>query len=68
LGSGHFSSVWLAFNIKDKNLYALKVMRSHERYARTGQAEENMNKLVAENYNDPFWIKNLRHVLREPDL
>lgn len=32
MGYGHFSTVWLAFNVKDKQLYALKIMRSHARY------------------------------------
>jgi len=32
MGWGHFSTVWLAFNYKDKRLYALKIMRSKQRY------------------------------------
>ena len=32
LGWGHFSTVWLALNFKDKKLYALKIMRSQRKY------------------------------------
>jgi len=32
MGWGHFSTVWLAFNFKDKRLYALKIMRSQQKY------------------------------------
>ena len=60
MGWGHFSTVWLAFNIKDKQLYALKVMRSHKRYIKTGIEEEEFNLHVAENYDNPTWVKSVK--------
>ena len=53
MGWGHFSTVWLVFNIKDKRLYALKVMRSHPKYIQTGIDEEAINRIVADNYENP---------------
>ena len=63
MGWGHFSTVWLAFNFKDKKLYALKIMRSHPRYVRTGFEEEAINRLVADNHDDPAWLKSVKERL-----
>jgi serine/threonine-protein kinase SRPK3 len=60
MGWGHFSTVWLAFNIKDKKLYALKIMRGHTRYLRTAYDEEAINRIVAENHDNPSWIESLK--------
>jgi serine/threonine protein kinase len=60
LGWGHFSTVWLAFNIKDRQLYALKVMRAQEKYIYVGFAEEAINRLVAENFDHPDWVYKVR--------
>lgn len=59
MGWGHFSTVWLAFNNKDKQLYALKIMRSHSRYIQTGFDEETINRLVAESHDHPSWVKSV---------
>ena len=32
LGWGHFSTVWLAYKLSDRQLYALKIQRSAEKY------------------------------------
>ena len=53
LGWGHFSTVWLAFNIKDKKMYALKIMRSHPKYYDTGYDEEELCRIVFENAYNP---------------
>ena len=60
LGWGHFSTVWLAFNIKDKRMYALKIMRSHTKYLDSAYDEEELCKIVTENAFNPNWIKTIR--------
>ena len=64
MGWGHFSTVWLAFNIKDKQLYALKIMRSHSRYAKHGYDEETINRVIAENRDHPLWLKIVKGQLK----
>jgi hypothetical protein len=53
MGWGHFSTVWLAFNFKDKRLYALKIMRSQLRYQEHGLEEETLNRVIADNHDNP---------------
>ena len=60
MGWGHFSTVWLAFNFKDKRLYALKVMRSQLRYQDHGLEEETLNRVIADNHDNPLWVKSLK--------
>lgn len=59
IGWGHFSTVWLAFNNKDKKLYALKIMRSHSRYIQVGFSEETINRIIAESHDHPSWVKSV---------
>lgn len=63
LGWGHFSTVWLAFNLTDKKLYALKILRSHKKYINQGFDEEELCKTISENYNDPIWNKAAKKYL-----
>ena len=65
MGWGHFSTVWLAFNNKDKQLYALKIMRSHSRYIQTGFDEETINRLVAESHDHPSWVKSVQDRIKD---
>ena len=44
LGWGHFSTVWLAFSLADKKLYALKVLKSHKKYLESAFDEEEICK------------------------
>ena len=57
LGWGHFSTVWLAFNISDKKLYALKIMRSNPRYEKVGFDEQEMIRVIMENQGHERWMK-----------
>ena len=66
LGWGHFSTVWLAFNIHDKKLYALKILRSHKKYINSGFDEEELCKTIADNYNNPLWNKSVKLYLKSP--
>jgi serine/threonine-protein kinase SRPK3 len=42
LGWGHFSTVWLAIKIQDRQLYALKVQKSAEKYTESALEEEEI--------------------------
>lgn len=42
LGWGHFSTVWLAFKLSDKQLYALKMQKSAEKYIESAFEEEDI--------------------------
>ena len=55
LGFGHFSTVWLAFKLSDKQLYALKILKSHPKYLESGFEEEEILYDVASNYKDEYW-------------
>lgn len=68
LGWGHFSTVWLAFNIKDKRLYALKIMRGHPRYLRTAFDEEAINRVVADNHDNPTWVQSVKDRTKPSEL
>jgi serine/threonine-protein kinase SRPK3 len=63
LGFGAFSTVWLSLNIKDRKLYALKVMKSAEKYTKASFNEEEINRLVAENHNSPVWVESVKRYL-----
>ena len=47
LGWGHFSTVWLAFKLSDKQLYALKIQKSADRYTESAFEEEEILYRVA---------------------
>lgn len=47
LGWGHFSTVWLAFKLSDKQLYALKIQKSAEKYVDSAFEEEEILNEVA---------------------
>ncbi|CDW77938.1 serine threonine protein kinase [Stylonychia lemnae] len=68
LGWGHFSTVWLAFNLSDKKLYALKIIRSHKKYLSSAYDEEAICKIIADNYQNSVWVKSVRQYLNNPAL
>ena len=59
LGWGHFSTVWLAFKLSDKQLYALKIQKSADKYTESGFEEEEILFEVASNFRDEKWKKFL---------
>ena len=61
LGWGHFSTVWLAFSLADKNLYALKFQKSAKKYTESAYDEEGILKVLAENYHQAEWVKSVKH-------
>ena len=68
LGWGHFSTVWLAFKLSDKQLYALKIQKSAHKYTESGFEEEEILHEVATNYQDPKWVKFLQKFYDDPNL
>ena len=68
LGWGHFSTVWLAFKLSDKQLYALKMQKSARKYSESGFEEEEILHEVATNYQDPKWVKFLQKFYDDPNL
>ena len=68
LGWGHFSTVWLAFSVSDKKLYALKVIKSHKKYLESAYDEEAICRIIAENYASAQWVKSVRAYLHSPSL
>jgi len=64
LGWGHFSTVWLAFNLSDKRIYALKILKSHKKYLDSAFDEEGICKIIADNYQASAWSKSVKQYLR----
>lgn len=60
LGWGHFSTVWLALSLADKNLYALKFQKSAKKYTESAYDEEGILKVIADNYHNQDWVKSVR--------
>ena len=63
LGWGHFSTVWLAFNLSDKKIYALKILKSHKKYLDSAFDEEGICKIIADNYQASAWSKSVKQYL-----
>lgn len=63
LGWGHFSTVWLAFSLQDKKLYALKILKSHKKYLESAFDEEAICKIIADNYQSSVWHKSVKSYL-----
>ena len=68
LGWGHFSTVWLAFKLSDKQLYALKIQKSAEKYIESGFEEEEILFNVASNFKDERWQNYLREYFKDNSL
>ena len=60
LGWGHFSTVWLALKLQDKQLYALKIQKSAEKYTESAMEEEEILFDVAANFKNAQWEKSVR--------
>jgi hypothetical protein len=60
--------VWLAFSLADKKLYALKILKSHKKYLESAFDEEEICKVIADNYNSSQWVKSVRQHYKNPNL
>ena len=52
--------MWLAFSLADKKLYALKILKSHKKYLESAFDEEEICKVIAENYQNSQWVKSVK--------
>ena len=68
MGWGHFSTVWLALHLQDKQLYALKFQKSAEKYTQSAVEEEEILYDVASNFKHPKWEKLVRKYYKNPKL
>jgi len=60
--------VWLALKLKDKNLYALKIQKSANKYTESAMEEEDLLFQVASRYNDPEWVSSVRTYMKDQTL
>ena len=65
LGWGHFSTVWLALKLSDKQLYALKIQKSAENYTESALEEEEILYELASNYKNSDWEKAVKKYLKQ---
>ncbi len=63
LGWGHFSTVWLARDLKYNTYVALKVQKSASHYLEAAYDEVEILDIIAKNTEHPEWLKSLQHYL-----
>ena len=68
IGYGRFSTVWLALNLQDKKLNALKIQRSKIEYTDNALVEEQILHEVTSNFNNTKWINSVRRYLNDPSI
>ena len=59
LGWGHFSTVWLARDMKYNTYVALKVQKSASHYQEAAYDEVEILDVVARNAHDKDWIESI---------
>lgn len=65
LGWGHFSTVWLARDIKFNTYVALKVQKSAKNYLEAAYDEVEILDVIAKNTENEEWIKSLLYYNRD---
>ena len=65
LGWGHFSTVWLAKDLKHNTFVALKVQKSAQHYLEAAYDEVEILDVIAKNAENPEWIRSLLHYYRD---
>ena len=65
LGWGHFSTVWLAKDLKFNSYVALKVQKSASHYVEAAYDEVEILDVIAKNTDNPEWIKSLLHYYKD---
>ena len=69
LGWGHFSTVWLARDLKFNTYVALKVQKSAKNYMEAAYDEVEILDVIAKNTEHEEWIKSLIYYNKDtPDL
>ena len=59
LGWGHFSTVWLARDLKYNTYIALKVQKSAQHYLEAAYDEVEILDVAAKNTERPDWVKSV---------
>lgn len=68
MGWGHFSTVWLAKDLKHNTFVALKVQKSASHYLEAAYDEVEILDVIAKNAENEEWIKSLLHYYeKEPE-
>lgn len=67
LGWGHFSTVWLARDLKFNTFVALKVQKSAQHYLEAAYDEVEILDVVAKNTDHPNWIKSVQRYLQDDE-
>ena len=65
LGWGHFSTVWLARDLKFNTYVALKVQKSAKNYMEAAYDEVEILDVIAKNTESEEWIKSLIYYNRD---
>ena len=65
LGWGHFSTVWLARDIKYETYIAIKVQKSASHYLEAAFDEVEILQKAVKHTRDPAWIKDLHAIYRD---
>jgi serine/threonine-protein kinase SRPK3 len=69
LGWGHFSTVWLARDIKFNTFVALKVQKSAQHYLEAAYDEVEILDVIAKNTENEVWLDSLENYLEnEPEI
>ena len=63
LGWGHFSTVWLARDLKFNTYVALKVQKSAQHYLEAAYDEVEILDVIAKNTDNTEWTKSLKDYL-----
>ena len=64
LGWGHFSTVWLARDIKYETYIAIKVQKSASHYLEAAFDEVEILQKAVKHAHDPEWIKDLHEIYK----
>ena len=59
LGWGHFSTVWLARDLKWNTYVALKVQKSAQHYSEAAYDEVEILDVISKNADNPEWARSL---------
>ena len=65
LGWGHFSTAWLAFDIKHGNYVCIKIQKSDQRYINAAYDEVEILQELAKHNFDEEWLNSLREYWKD---
>jgi serine/threonine protein kinase len=65
LGWGHFSTAWLAFDIKHGNYVCIKIQKSDQRYINAAYDEVEILQELAKHNFDKEWLESLKEYWKD---